>query len=372
MKQFQNFFYYTRAERNGALALLLLCAALALAPRLFTVLKPPARLNFEEDIQIAKELPAFTAEDEAPATATAEAQLFYFDPNTATKEELMRLGLRERIANAIVNYRNKGGQFRKREDLQKIYTLSEADYYRLEPYIRIGGAASTSKSGAALSPVYTLFLFDPNTASEQELLSLGIPEKVVKIMLRYREKGGKYRHKEDLLKIYTLPEAVYHRLEPYIQIGSAAPIPVVSLDVPKAYENTPPPVVIDINQAAEPDWQKLKGIGPAYATRIVRFREALGGFASVEQVAETRGLPDSTFQRIRLQLRPSPILRRLAINTANAETLAGHPYIDKRLAEAIIAYRQQHGTFRSAEDLKKLYALKPELLEKLEPYLQFD
>ncbi len=370
MKQLQDFFHYTRAERNGALTLLLLCIILALAPRLFSALKPSTRLNFEEDMRITEQLPAFIAEDEASVSASAEAQLFYFDPNTATKEELMRLGLRERVANAIVNYRSKGGQFRKKEDLQKIYTLSEADYYRLEPYIRIGGSAG--RSSATSSPAYALFPFDPNTASEQELLSLGIPEKVVQIILRYREKGGKYRRKEDLLKIYTLPETVYQRLEPYIQIGGTAPIPVVSLDVPPSYENTPRTVIIDINQAAESDWQTLKGIGPAYAARIVRFREALGGFASVEQVAETRGLPDSIFQLIRLQLRPSPVLRRLAVNTANAETLAGHPYIDKRLAEAIVAYRQQHGNFRSAEDLKKVYALKSDLLEKLEPYLSFE
>ncbi len=370
MESLKNFFHYTRSERNGAVVLVLLCMTLALAPRLIPVLTRAETIDLSEELAIAESLPGNDAGEESASTAPADAHLFPFDPNTATKEELIQLGLRERVANAIVNYRSKGGKFRKKEDLQKIYTLSEEDFLRLAPHIRIAGAGQSIGATAAKRE-YRLFPFDPNTASEDELLTLGIPENAVRVMLRYREKGGKYRRKEDLQKIYILPQETYRRIEPYIAIAGESSIPTVALDIPKTYD-TPKAATIDINQAGEEDWQRLRGIGPAYAARIVRFREALGGFISVEQVAETRGLPDSTFQNIRLQLRPSPIFRPLTINSAPAETLASHPYLDRRTAEAIAAYRNNHGPFRNADDLRKIYALKPEVLERLAPYLVYE
>lgn len=372
MKPLKDFFHYTRSERNGALILLFLCLALILIPRLYFLFSTSEAIDFEEEMQLAEQL---SQPAEEAGEADVAAQLFEFDPNTATQEELQQLGLRDRTAKSIVNYRSKGGQFRKKEDLKKIYTLAEEDYLRLEPYIRIASKNNYSDSDYAYDKkepkTYTLVPFDPNTATQEELLSLGLPKGVVTVMLRFREKGGKYRRKEDLKKIYILDEADYLRVEPYINIaGDAGAIPVVSLDIPKQYDNQKN-ISIDINQADAEAWQQLRGIGPAFSGKITRFREALGGFTSVEQVAETRGLPDSTFQKIKLQLRPSPVFRLIDINTATAETLSKHPYSDRRTAEAIVSYRQQHGAFRSAEDLRKVYALPEGWIEKMRPYLEF-
>ncbi|MBX2929855.1 MAG: helix-hairpin-helix domain-containing protein [Saprospiraceae bacterium] len=374
MEPLKNFFHYTRSERNGAVVLLFLCIALALAPRLIPLFQPAPTIDFSEEEVLAEMLPPVDSEQEdAGSPGTLPAQLFEFDPNTATKEELMQLGLRERVAGAIVNYRSKGGKFKKAEDFQKIYTLSEEDYRRLTPYIRIAGSESP-RSVATEPQVFLLFPFDPNTANEAELRTLGLPENVARAILRFREKGGKYRKKEDLQKIYTLSEAQYRRIEPYITIEeTATPTPsYTATERPASYEKSES-VVIDINQATQEEWQKLRGIGPGYSGRIIKRRDELGGFSSVEQVAETWGLPDSVFQSIRLQLRPSPVLRTIPINAATAEALAAHPYIrQRRIAEAIVSYRNNHGPFRSADDLRKLQVLKPETVEKLLPYVAFD
>lgn len=352
--------------------MLLLCVLLLVAPRWFGLFSSSERIDFVAEMRLAEQLAK--PEQEDAETPDAPAQLFEFDPNTATQEELQQLGLRERTAKSIVKYRSKGGQFRKKEDLKKIYTLAEEDYLRLEPYIRItaNGNYSDYPSYDKKEPrTYALAPFDPNTATEEELLSLGLPKGVVTVIIRFREKGGKYRRKEDLKKIYILDEADYLRVEPYISIaGDGASIPTVSLDIPKAYDNQKN-ITIDINKSSAEDWQQLRGIGPAFSGKITRFREALGGFASVEQVAETRGLPDSTFQKIRLQLRSSPVFRLMDINAADAETMDKHPYIDRRTAEAIVSYRQQHGPFRSADDLRKVYALPEGWVEKMKPYLEF-
>ena len=118
--------------------------------------------------------------------------------------------------------------------------------------------------------------------------------------------------------------------------------------------------------------KKLYGIGLAYARRINRFRDALGGFYNIDQVAATYGLPDSTFQHIKPQLVLSPLFRHLRINQADEETLKAHPYINWKQSPMLIQYRQHHGPYNDLESLKGSMAFSAEELSKLEPYLKFD
>jgi competence ComEA-like helix-hairpin-helix protein len=228
-----------------------------------------------------------------------------------------------------------------------------------------------------------VFDFDPNTADRAALLQLGLPPKTAATLIKYRQKGGKFYRKEDLKKIYGLPEKDYQRLEPYISIAAAdepGPEGTASISfnaseerkaIPVSY-SSPAPIKIDINQSTATDWQKLYGIGPVLSKRIVKFRDKLGGFSAVEQVAETFGLPDSTFQAIRPQLKFSPISKKIAINTASAEALQAHPYIQWSQANVMVAYRKEHGPYRRLEDLKKVIALNEDLIDRLAPYLSFE
>ena len=58
-------------------------------------------------------------------------------------------------------------------------------------------------------------------------------------------------------------------------------------------------LVINVNAARAEDLKALPGIGDVLSERIVRFRNKLGKFSSVEEVGKTYGLPDSTFQKIK-------------------------------------------------------------------------
>jgi competence ComEA-like helix-hairpin-helix protein len=132
----------------------------------------------------------------------------------------------------------------------------------------------------------------------------------------------------------------------------------------------PPPPVIDINLADTTAFISLPGIGSRLANRIVNFRDKLGGFYSVQQVGETFGLPDSTFQLIKPRLQYTPVtVKKININTADTGTLKGHPYIRWKIANAIVQYRQQHGAFHSAEELLQIVLITPELFQKILPYL---
>lgn len=382
MKKFlTEYFYYTRAERNGALALSLICIMLFIAPQFFYLLRDESEApDFE--IVFASQ----AKEASSPEVRQVAAKLFPFDPNTASKGDFIELGLSPRLAQTILNYRGKGGKFYKKEDLQKIYTLKEEDYERLAPYIRIGNKQPTfqnkqyyTTSATSAKQVPEPFSFDPNTASREELMQLGLPRWISDNVVKYRESGGVFRKKEDFRRMYGLMDADYERLAPYITLPAQAEqqeeIAVVAMSIEESPDFSKPaeraPVVIDINRASAAEWQQLRGIGPAYAKRIVKFRDKLGGFSSVQQIAETYGLPDSTFQNIKSRLQWSPVLQKIAINTASLETLRSHPYLDARKAAAIVSYREHHGAFQSLDDLRKVKALPSDILKKIEPYLRF-
>jgi len=114
----------------------------------------------------------------------------------------------------------------------------------------------------------------------------------------------------------------------------------------------------------------LPGIGSKLAERIVKFREKLGGFCTAAQVAEVYGLSDSVFAKINSKLQCNPALvKQININTVSFEELKAHPYIKYQLANAVIQYRNQHGSFQSTEDLKQIVLMTDEVFNKIAPYL---
>jgi competence protein ComEA len=203
--------------------------------------------------------------------------------------------------------------------------------------------------------------FDPNEADLDTWVAAGLSPRQARTILNYREKGGRFRKKEDLMRMYSIDSLLYLELEPWIDLPK----------VPREERNTLT-LAIDINRASPEEWKLLPGIGAGYAGRICRFRDLLGGFTSVEQVGETRGLPDSVFQRVRPHLVESDLLRNLDINTLPADSLARHPYIDWKAARTLANYRQHHGPFRSREDLLQSRALTEAELDRLWPYLMVE
>ncbi|HEY1166579.1 MAG TPA: helix-hairpin-helix domain-containing protein, partial [Chitinophaga sp.] len=130
------------------------------------------------------------------------------------------------------------------------------------------------------------------------------------------------------------------------------------------------PLIIFINAADSSAWEALPGIGPTLAARLIRFREKLGGFYSIAQVAETYGLPDSTFKKIQASLRlDSGSLKKLNINQMDEKSLGQHPYIRYKLARLIVQYRNNHGPFSHPEDLYNIPLVNDSIYRKLEKYI---
>ncbi len=222
-----------------------------------------------------------------------------------------------------------------------------------------------------------LFYFDPNTLSEEGWKKLGLRDKTIGTIQNYLSKGGKFRKPEDLQRIYGLFPNEFERIAAYIKIESAGETnsnkdftDKPPTEVPPVKTYTPRYTVVDINVADTTALIALPGIGSKLATRIIAFRDKLGGFYSVTQVGETFGLPDSTFQKIKQYLKlESASVRKININKASIDELKVHPYIRYSLANPIVAYRNEHGPFAKVEDIKKVMMVTDEVYNKIAPYL---
>lgn len=308
----RSYFGFSQRETNGFLFLLLVVVLAAVAPFLFNRLNQPSAYNPLQDQlaldSLAAQLDgAVSAENYATrrtpgVSKEVPIRLHRFNPNTATQEELMAVGISRYAAGNIIKYRAKAGGFRYKEQLQRIYGLPEALYQQLYPYIDLP-AQNNQKDNYKSEP-----------AADQTYAS----------------------------RPRFTPERKDYRLQPF-----------------------------DINTADTTQLKKIKGIGTKLSARIINFRNKLGGFAQPAQLAEVYGLSpeivDSLHKYTYIQAGFAP--RALALNTATFEELRTHPYVGFNLARLIIAYRTQHGAFTATEEIKNIKLVNETIYQRLKPYL---
>lgn len=224
------------------------------------------------------------------------------------------------------------------------------------------------------------FVFDPNGLSVSDWKRLGLSERQVRVIKNYETKGGRFWKKEDLKKIYSLSDDDYTRLEPYIRIRSTDPkrnadiIPRSALwvdtDEKMAAKDVSPRMSVELNTTDSLELQQLPGIGPVYASRIIRFRDRLGGFHHLSQLMEVYGMDTLRFDGLKEHIYvDSSRVEKIEINLADYERLRTHPFISPKLANAIVQYRKQHGPYRSFSDLLQIAIMNERIFRKIVPYL---
>lgn len=211
--------------------------------------------------------------------------------------------------------------------------------------------------------------FNPNEVTEAFLLQMGLPARLAKTWHKYLEKGGRFNSPQDLRKIYGMSDRYMDMLLPYMDI----PIPSKKFarQPYKSVRTTQKCRSIEVNSADSVAWEMLPGIGSVLAARIIRFRDKLGGFVQLEQIGETYGLKDSTFQRILPCLTLEVPARMIPINEASFEVLAAHPYIGYKVAKIMVAYRKANGPFAEPDDLLAIPAWEAPVRSKALLYLKF-
>ena len=189
---------------------------------------------------------------------------------------------------------------------------------------------------AARRPVET-FRFNPNTATQEDLMRLGFSEKQAQSILNYRAKGGRYHRPSDFAKSFVVADSVFDRLEPYI-------------DIPR----------VDINRADSAAFETLPGIGPYFAAKMVSYRASLRGYSTPEQLMDIYHFDREKYDGLKDLIscsKPEPY----PLWTLSEADLARHPYISKDEAHSIVLYRthQPRETW-TLEGLKKAGVLSEE------------
>ena len=303
------------------------------------------------------------------------------------------------------SYNNGINKYFSKNDAQ-----NEKGRTRLDRMIADSSNDTEEVSGVSVADgkQYKLFRFDPNTVSLKELVMLGFSPKQAQVILNYRQAGAVFRVKSDFARCYTVSSQKYAELEPYIEIGDSYRKPVhdkyPQTDLPPSTkvngfdksnesqdegkltrsktldddqekvneERTPQPVLIELNGADSATLVAIRGIGPLTAGRIIRYREALGGFASVEQLQEIQGMTERNYLMIRQQIFvDSSKIQKIDINFASPKRMQGHPYLPPKVLNKILKYRQLKGGWSSTKELIEQHILPAELAVKLDPYFSF-
>jgi competence protein ComEA len=214
------------------------------------------------------------------------------------------------------------------------------------------------------------FEFNPNTASSEELRKLGFTDKNISTLQNYLSKGGKIKSAEELKKIYGIVEKLVNKLTPFIlfekqQEFSNKKNVFDSLN----HEKKGKIKVLEINTADSISLVKLYRIGPALSSKIIAYREKLGGFLNLNQLTEIYGFDEDILYDLQDKITvDAGKVKKINLNTITEEELKNHPYFKYKLARVITNYRNQHGKYTSYSDLLKIKIINDSILDRIKIY----
>ena len=258
--------------------------------------------------------------------------------------------------------------------------LPEEDQRELDSLVQVLEARRDSASLTSVYPdssiTYRLQHFDPNQVTRQELMEFGLSKEVANRWLKYREAGGRFDSPQDIGKVYGLTDEEVNRLLPFAVVAERNSL--VRREVAEPVQASPTPGVhlerasFDLNQADTIQLKSIHGIGEVLSVRIVKFRESLGGFVSLSQIAEVYGIEDYAVENARDMsfIDEEFVPRQIDLNASDVRQLAAHPYISSNEARVIVAYRDQHGPFKEIRDLQEIHLIDSVWLERVAPYLK--
>ncbi len=340
MKPIREYFSFSASDRNGMIIVILILWTIVLLPRYW----PEKQISQDEaarfialsDSLRKQQRPIASYKDSNKESrqegqadkkpAPAPAKLFPFNPNELDYQTAVALGIRSKLARTIEKYLAKGGSFHKASDLKKIYGMGEETYARLEPYVRFESSKAPPKSKSmAIAESSPAAAVEPGVQQSPKKATQKLPE----IPKEFQKKKKKKRKKK--------------------------------------WQKNP----IDINKSDTAQWKKIRGIGSVLASRIVKYRDLLGGFVRKEQIREVYGIEEQLAQEIDevlftdVNFKP----KQININTAEFGQLLKHPYVAYEDAQKIVNLRQKGGDFGNIEEIKFSNAMDHGMFEKLRPYL---
>ena len=202
------------------------------------------------------------------------------------------------------------------------------------------------------------FPFNPNTTEKDDFIKLGFSEKQAESIVKYRDRGAVFKTKQDFQKVFVVSDEIYAHLEAWITLPDEVEV------------TAPENVVIELNTADTTSLKQIKRIGSYLAKRIVDYRQKLGGFYSVEQLMEVKGVDTALFSAIApYMVVDKGKIVKLDLNKSAFKDFTRHPYFEYYIVKAIFEYKDKNGVFTSVNDIRKIPLIYNDLYNKITPYL---
>ena len=263
-------------------------------------------------------------------------------------------------------------------------SLSDASLHDLDSLLALRQAAiELQQQQQAEKPQEVVelhpFPFNPNTITEEEWLQIGLTDRQVRSIMNYKAKGGRFYSKSDVEKLYAISEEEYAQLEPFIVLPEVAhgntAKPTAKKQESQASDDKPKPEkkaipVVDLNTVDSTTLVELPRMGGYMASRIIAFRDKMGGFVEVEQLLDVKGLDSTRFAAMRPYLLIGDTeTRRIDVNRVDFKTLVGHPYLSYEQVKRIFRQRETRGMIKNWVQLEALLKEEGEVNPLLEYYL---
>lgn len=268
------------------------------------------------------------------------------DLNTLGLDELVAIpGIGDKLADRIIRYRELIGGYSNVRQLAGIQGMTAENLLLLEEKVM----ADT-------------------TTEAYRLLALGAPKKSAHFFksTESRNYAGNTNNNVDHNENHP-PKFEEHKSQ-HDQYES-------NTDLPAQLEAKPAPTVnLDLNLADSAQLTTIKGIGAKTASAIIKYRDRLGYFTSVDQLLEIKIIFPDNFERMKGHLyidNQDVETRRTKINQVELEVLARHPYVGWKDAKLVIAYREAHGRFGGFEDLENIREIDLDKWRNMKQYLDF-
>lgn len=310
----------------------------------------------------------------ADSTVRDSVRLVSFDPNTVEYEQLRAMGLSRQEAVSLIKFRASGKVFRIKEDVALCYAISDSAYSVLKPYITIGeeyritprtersysGGGGYSKKQSTTGRVKSVELssFRIDTVTVKYLRATGLfTKRQAEAVISWRDRSG-FRDMEELRACYVIDDSVATALEPYVIFPE-----------PEVAEVVAP---VELNSADSVALRSIVGVGEKSVVAIIEYRELLGGFCSVEQLAEIRVITHDNYLRIASQVMcDANRVRRINLNTVSVDRLRLHPYVSQSMLRNLLKHRSKGRTWESIDELLTDGIVSEDEAQRLAPYLEF-
>jgi DNA uptake protein ComE-like DNA-binding protein len=226
-----------------------------------------------------------------------------------------------------------------------------------------------------------IYLFNPNFITDYKGYKLGMSVQEIDRLLAFRKENKYVNSSKEFQNVTKISDSLLNVMAPYFKFPDWVNNKKQNTKFKEyaAYQNEAfakkeKIVLIDINQATKEDLVKIYGIGEAISVRILKQKETLGGFVSMEQMKDVWGLSPEVIENLNTHFKVStlPDFKKIDINNASLKELSQFYYFRYALAKEIVTYRSMRGNIKNIEDLTKIKGFPVDKAKIIDLYLDFN